>query len=231
MIMFTGIVQGVAEVLAVQDLTGLRRLRLQLPAGLQAALSIGASIAVDGVCLTVTGLNEHGGVEFDVMQQTLQVTTLAALRPGSRVNVERAARADAEVGGHPLSGHVDFKAQLGQVSHPANNRVWRIDIPAPWMRYVFEKGYVAVDGASLTVARCDRRADGSGWLEVWLIPETLRQTTFGTLDEGQALNIEVDRTTQAVVDTVERVLQQWAQQPHHPFAAAGLLSPGAAQSR
>lgn len=228
--MFTGIVQGVAKVESVQELTGLHRVRLALPADLQQAVSLGASIAVDGVCLTVCAWPGSGIVDFDVMQQTLEVTTLGALRPGHLVNVERAARADSEIGGHPLSGHIDFKAHLSQVLRPPNNRVWRLDIPSPWMRYVFEKGYVAVNGASLTVARCERRPDGSGTIEVWLIPETLRQTTFDVAGEGSELNIEVDRTTQAVVDTVERVLSQWAQAQGGPVLPPGGFNPGAAQS-
>lgn len=228
--MFTGIVQGVAKVESVQALTGLHRLRLGLPADLQQAVSLGASVAVDGVCLTVCAWSDTGIVDFDVMQQTLEVTTLGALRPGHLVNVERAARADTEIGGHPLSGHIDFKAHLLQVLRPPNNRVWRLNIPSPWMRYVFEKGYVAVNGASLTVARCERRTDGSGVIEVWLIPETLRQTTFDVFGEGNELNIEVDRTTQAVVDTVERVLAQWAKEQGSPVPALGGLKPGAAQS-
>lgn len=228
--MFTGIVQGVAQVDAVQHFTGLHRLRLRLPLALQSDVRLGASIAVDGVCLTVCEVSEAGSVAFDVMQQTLQVTTLGSLVPGTHVNVERAARADSEVGGHPLSGHIDFKAQLAQVQHPPHNRVWRINVPSPWMRYIFEKGYVAVNGASLTVARCERMADGSGWIEVWLIPETLRQTTFDARAQGNELNIEVDRTTQAVVDTVERVLQQWAQDRGIPLSAANQFNPGAAQN-
>jgi riboflavin synthase len=116
--------------------------------------------------------------------------------------VERAAKDGAEVGGHPLSGHIDFQATLVQVRRPDNNHVLRLAVPAPWMRYVFAKGYIAVNGASLTVADAGKNADGSGWFEVWLIPETLRMTTFGALAEGAAVNIEIDRSTQVVVDTV-----------------------------
>ncbi|MEP7280514.1 MAG: riboflavin synthase, partial [Rubrivivax sp.] len=112
--MFTGIVQGVAQVSAVEDRPGLRRLRLQLPPGFGAGLVLGASVAVDGVCLTASAL--HGAdpaapvaADFDVMQQTLGLATIAALRPGDAVNVERAACDGAEVGGHPLSGHVDVQ--------------------------------------------------------------------------------------------------------------------------
>ena len=228
--MFTGIVQGVATVLAIADRPGLRTLRLGFPPRFLAGVETGASIAVDGVCLTVTAFDEGVGdganadqawADFDVMQQTLSLTTLGGLREGSRINVERAAREGAEVGGHVLSGHVDFCAQVAQVRRPDNNCVLRFAVPAPWMRYVFAKGYIAVNGASLTVAEAGHEAGGGGWFEVWLIPETLRMTTFADKREGDAVHIEIERATQVMVDTVRRavderlgplmpVLEQWA---------------------
>ncbi len=207
--MFTGIVQGVARVARLEDRSGLRSFTLQFPPGFAEGLAVGASVATDGVCLTVTALEgaDHGAsaARFDVMQQSLALTTLGALAEGSRVNVERAAKEGAEVGGHPLSGHVDFKATLASIRTPENNRVLRIAVPPPWMRYVFAKGYIAVNGASLTVAEANRR---EGWFEVWLIPETLRMTTFGDKREGDALNIEIERATQVVVDTVRDALDE-----------------------
>ena len=94
---------------------------------------------------------------FDVMQQSLALTTLAGLREGCAINVERAARDGAEIGGHPLSGHIDFMARIGQIRRPENNCVLRFEVAAPWMRYVFAKGYIAVNGASLTVAEAQRQ--------------------------------------------------------------------------
>ena len=205
--MFTGIVQGVARVDAILDRQGLRTLRLRFPPAFDAGLQVGASVAVDGVCLTVTALHP-GGADFDVMQQTLALTTLGGLAAGDGVNVERAARDGAEVGGHPLSGHVDARVTVSSVRTPENNRVLRLDVPAPWMRYVFAKGYVAVNGASLTVAEAGRESDGSGWFEVWLIPETLRMTTFSAKVVGAALNLEIDRQTQVIVDTVRAAVDE-----------------------
>jgi riboflavin synthase len=199
--MFTGIVQGVSRVAQIEQRPGLRSLRLTFPDGFDSGLQVGASVSVDGVCLTVTALHD-GAATFDAMQQTLSLTTLGALAVGNTVNVERAAKQGAEVGGHVLSGHVDFKADVAAVRAPENNRVLRIAVPAPWMRYVFAKGYIAVDGASLTVAEAQRERDASGWFEVWLIPETLRITTFGDKRAGDALNIEIERQTQVIVDTV-----------------------------
>ena len=200
--MFTGIVQSVAQVAHVSDRAGLRSIRLEWPSAFAQGLAVGASVAVDGVCLTATRLHGEHAAEFDVMQQTLGVTTLGALAQGNAVNVERAARDGAEIGGHPLSGHIDCQARLVALQQPENNHVLKLAVPAPWMRYVFAKGYVALNGASLTVAEAGREVDGSGWFEVWLIPETLRITTFGDKRVGDALNVEIERSTQVMVDTV-----------------------------
>ena len=203
--MFTGIVQGVAQVATITDRPGLRSFELAFAPGFDQGLEIGASVACDGVCLTVTALPGPGRARFDVMQQSLGLTTLGALLPGSRLNVERAARDGAEIGGHPISGHVDCQGQLISLRRPENNHVLRIGLPASHMRYVFAKGYVAINGASLTIAEADRR---ERWFEVWLIPETLRMTTFGDKREGDALNIEIERSTQVLVDTVRDALEE-----------------------
>jgi len=203
--MFTGIVQGVAQVARLTDRPGLRSFELAFPAGFDDGLEIGASVACDGVCLTVTALPGPGRATFDVMQQSLGLTTLGSLQEGSAINVERAAKDGAEIGGHPLSGHVDCVGQILSIRQPENNHVLRIGVPASHMRYVFAKGYIAINGASLTVAEADRR---ERWFEVWLIPETLRMTTFGAKAQGAALNIEIERGTQVVVDTVRDALDE-----------------------
>ena len=203
--MFTGIVQGLARVVSITDHPGLRAFELAFPPGFDAGLDIGASVASDGVCLTVTTLPGPGRATFDVMQQSLALTTLGALAVGSAINVERAARDGAEIGGHPISGHIDCLGLVLSVRQPENNHVLRIGMPASHMRYVFAKGYIAINGASLTVAEADRRAR---WFEVWLIPETLRMTSFGAKRVGAALNIEIERGTQVVVDTVRDTLDE-----------------------
>jgi len=200
--MFTGIVQGIASVESVHDQPGLRHLVLRFPQGFDDELAIGASVACDGACLTVTELwADHAG--FDLMQQTLDLTRLGELHVGDRLNVERAARSNAEIGGHPLSGHIDFVATLAEVRHPENNHVLRISVPEAWMPYLFAKGYVALNGASLTIASVDRERC---CFEVWLIPETLRMTTFGHKAVGSPIHVEIDRTTQVIVETVQRLV-------------------------
>ena len=203
--MFTGIVQGVATVAAITDRPGLRSFELAFPPGFDTDLAIGASVACDGTCLTVTERTRPDHATFDVMQQSLALTTLGTLVVGSPVNVERAAKDGAEIGGHPISGHVDCLGQLLAVRQPENNHVLRIGVPASHMRYVFAKGYIAINGASLTVAEAHR---AERWFEVWLIPETLRMTTFGHKQAGDALNIEIERGTQVVVDTVRDALDE-----------------------
>ena len=208
--MFTGIVQAVARVAAIHERPGLRSLRLALPSEFASGLEIGASVACDGVCLTVTALHRDSDpgmteADFDVMQQSLALTTLGSLAVGSRLNVERAARDGAEIGGHPLSGHVDALGTVLALREPENNRVLRIGVPATHRRYLFAKGYIAVNGASLTMAEVDRR---EGWFEVWLIPETLRMTTFIEKGLGSGLNLEIERGTQVVVDTVRDALDE-----------------------
>ena len=206
--MFTGIVQGVARVESIEAREGLHTLHLKFPQGFDDELAIGASVSCDGVCLTVTERPAPGVASFDVMAQTLRLTTLGGLMVGSGLNVERAAKEGVEIGGHPLSGHVDVSARIAEIRRPDNNHVIRFALPAPWMRYVFAKGYVGVNGCSLTVAEASRERDGSGWFEVWLIPETLRMTTFGGKDVGDAVHIEIERSTQVVVDTVRDALDE-----------------------
>ena len=203
--MFTGIVQATATIAAIHDRSGLRTFTIQFPEGFCQDLAIDASVAVDGVCLTVTELLSPTQAAFDVMLQSLNVTTLGGYAQGARVNVERAAKDGAEVGGHPLSGHIDFAATLADVRVLDNNRVWRVAVPEPFRRYVFAKGYIALHGASLTVSEVNR---AEGWFEVWLIPETRRATVFEDKQAGDLLNIEIERSTQVMVDTVREAVNE-----------------------
>ncbi len=203
--MFTGIVQGVAKISELTERLGLRSFTLDFPDGFTEGLEIGASVSCDGVCLTVTQLRGETGADFDVMLQSLNLTTLGGFAQGGQLNVERAAKDGAEIGGHPLSGHIDFRAQIAEIRRPENNRVLRIAVPPQWMRYIFAKGYIAINGASLTVSDVNKAGN---WFEVWLIPETLRMTTFEHKDVGDELNIEIERQTQVIVDTVRAAVEE-----------------------
>ncbi|MBS0508189.1 MAG: riboflavin synthase subunit alpha [Proteobacteria bacterium] len=203
--MFTGIVQATAVIAAIEDRAGLRTFSIEFPPGFCAGLAIGASVATDGVCLTVTEITSPTQARFDVMQQSLAITTLGRYAVGQRVNVERAAKEGAEIGGHPLSGHIDCTATLAATRVLENNLVWRVAVPPAFARYIFAKGYIAIHGASLTVAEVNR---AEGWFEVWLIPETRRATVFEGVQVGDLLNIEIERGTQVVVDTVREAVQE-----------------------
>ncbi|WP_263911904.1 riboflavin synthase subunit alpha [Achromobacter sp. 79A6] len=203
--MFTGIVQGTAKIANIADREGLRTFTLQFPEGFCQDLAIGASVSTDGVCLTVTDILDANQATFDVMLQSLAITTLGSYREGDRANVERAAKDGAEIGGHPLSGHVDFTSEVVMVKSSDTNRLMRFSIPEAFRKYVFAKGYIAINGASLTVSEVNR---AEGWFEVWLIPETRRMTVFEDKQVGDSVNIEIERSTQVVVDTVRETVQE-----------------------
>jgi riboflavin synthase len=158
---------------------------------------------MDGVCLTVAALDAQG-VHFDVMAETLRLTTLGGFSAGDWVNVERSARVGDEIGGHPVSGHVDTTAVLVGIDQPENNHVLRFQVDPSWMKYIFSKGFLSINGCSLTVVAADRER---GTFEVWLIPETLRLTTFSDKKVGDRVNIEVERQTQVMVDTLSELLR------------------------
>jgi riboflavin synthase len=200
--MFTGIVQGTAEVVAIEEKENFRTHVVRLPEALLPGLEPGASVAHNGCCLTVTRI-DGDQVSFDLMQETLKVTNLGELKVGDRVNVERAARFGDEIGGHAMSGHILCTAEVSRVIDSANNRQVWFRLPAQWTKYVFTKGYIGIDGISLTIG--DVAGDT---FNVNLIPETLERTNIGSRQVGDRINIEIDPQTQAIVDTVERVMAE-----------------------
>jgi riboflavin synthase len=200
--MFTGIVQGTAELVALVPDQDMLRYQVQFPANALNEVTLGASIALDGVCLTVTEFSETEA-SFDVMQVTRELTTLGQKQPGDRLNFERAMRANAEIGGHLLSGHVAGLSQLVQIEPLGHGRVLTFSAPKDIAAYLFRKGYIGINGASLTIVEV---ADAQ--FSVSLIPETLRLTTFGALTVGDLVNLEIDSQTQTIVDTVTRFLAE-----------------------
>ncbi|MBX7143163.1 MAG: riboflavin synthase subunit alpha [Oligoflexia bacterium] len=202
--MFTGIVKGQGLIEEVTTKPGLHSIRILLPAGAEHELEVGASIAVDGVCLTVTQFRGRV-VDFDVMLETLNRTTLGTLEKGSLVNIERAARDGQEVGGHAISGHIDCTAEIVKIEAPENNKVMTFRVEAPWVRYIFQKGYIALNGVSLTISGVEKQA---GTFQVWFIPETLRLTSFAGKKIGDRINLEVERGTLVTVDTIRSYLDE-----------------------
>lgn len=204
--MFTGIVQGVANVVEVHELDAFRTHVIAMPEALREGLALGASVAHNGVCLTVTAIDGEN-VSFDLMRETLRLTNLGAISVGQCVNIERAARFGDEIGGHSMSGHIISMADVVAIEEAPNNRRLWFSLPEKLARFVFEKGYIGVDGISLTVGDV-RPGEQTGVVEfsVNLIPETLARTTLQARLPGEQVNIEIDPQTQAIVETVERVL-------------------------
>jgi riboflavin synthase len=209
--MFTGIVEDLGEVEAVEHRGDSARIHVRSAVVTQDARP-GDSIAVNGVCLTVTGIitsrpraegtppdppGPPRGFAADVMGETLKRSSLAAVAPGTKVNLERSVRLEDRLGGHLVQGHVDDTAVI---LHRAPHEHWevvRIGLPPGLARYVAYKGSIAVDGISLTVS-----AIGDDWFEVSLIPETLSRTTLGVKEPGETVNLEVD----VIAKYVEKLL-------------------------
>ena len=200
--MFTGIVQGVCPVVSCETHAGIARVAVDLD-DLARGLELGASIAINGACVTVTEI-DGSLVGFDLIKETIELSNLGELAAGTTVNVERSFRVGDEVGGHILSGHVAGVAVVTQIKSDDGHRLVTMAIQREWMAYLMLKGFVALDGASLTIAEIDRSA---ATISVSLIPETLARTTFGRLEVGDRINLEVDSQTQAIVDTVREVLK------------------------
>ena len=200
--MFTGIVQGVCPVVSCEIHAGIARVAVDLD-DLARGLELGASIALNGACVTATEI-DGSLVGFDLIKETIELSNLGGLVAGTTVNVERSFRFGDEVGGHILSGHVAGVAVVTHIKSDDGHRLVTLAVPREWMAYLMLKGFVALDGASLTIAEVDRSA---GTIAVSLIPETLARTTFSRVEVGDRINLEVDSQTQAIVDTVRAVLQ------------------------
>ena len=202
--MFTGIVQGAFPVREVVRKEGALSYAVELPDSLRIDLKLGASVSVDGTCQTVARL-EGPLVGVAANDETLRGTTLGALADGALVHVERSARQGDENGGHVLSGHVDGTAEIVLVERTAENLALAFRVPPELARYVFNKGFIALAGASLTVNRWD---EATQTFRVNLIPETIRLTTFGQKKIGDRVNLEIDRQTQVIVDTIDRAVRR-----------------------
>ena len=198
--MFTGIVQGTAKVVHIDKKDRFQTHVLVLEGALNEGLEIGASVAHNGCCLTVTKI-EGTQISFDLMQATLALTNLGELEEGDSVNIERAAKFGDEIGGHSMSGHSSLMAEISEVIDTPNNRTIWFTLPQESMKYVLAKGYIGLDGCSLTIGEVE-----DSRFSVHLIPETLERTLFGRRQAGEKINVEFDPQTQAIVDTVERVL-------------------------
>ena len=173
---------------------------VELPEDMAGGLQTGASVAHNGCCLTVTEADGRTA-RFDLMAETLDKTNLGRLKAGDLVNLERAARFGDEIGGHVMSGHITATTEILRIERTEHNTTMHFALPAALKPYILPKGFVGLDGCSLTIGSV-----GEDSFCVHLIPETLRRTLFGTRQAGDTVNLEIDPQTQAVVDTVGRIL-------------------------
>ncbi len=199
--MFTGIVQGMGTLSAIEDkYNGVRTHVVTLPIEMANDLQIGASVANNGCCLTITEIKGQQ-VSFDLIDSTLALTNLGQLTVGSAINLERAAKFGDEIGGHLMSGHIMCTTTISRIDSEGDNRTIWFALNNAIRPYILDKGFVGLNGCSLTIAKVTDQE-----FNVHLIPETLSRTLFGTCQVGDAINVELDPQTQAIVDTVHRVL-------------------------
>lgn len=206
--MFTGIIQTQAIVVSRTHTQGVLRLVVSVNEQYVKHLDLGASIAINGCCLTVVKVELSNQdvvaqVHFDVIDETLQLTNLGQLELGSLVNYERSVSFGTELGGHIVSGHIHCTAKIVQIVKLENNYKIQLSLPQKWQKYVLYKGFVSINGASLTVGNVDEHGF---WLH--LIPETLDITNLGAAVVGDEFNIEVDQQTYTIINTVENYMRQ-----------------------
>jgi len=202
--MFTGIVQGIASIQSIQTGTDFKTFTIQFPEESLLAIKKGASIAINGTCLTVTEADIKNNIAtFDVIQETLSVTNLDTLHTDDKVNFERAAKFGDEIGGHLMSGHIHAATKISRVIQSKDNYSIYFETPDEYQRYLFPKGFAGLNGCSLTLGEVNNKE-----FSVHLIPETLEMTTFKNCSVGELVNLEIDSQTQSIVDTVIHVLNE-----------------------
>nr|WP_279038215.1 riboflavin synthase subunit alpha [Snodgrassella alvi] len=201
--MFTGIVCGLGTVTSIQEYEQLRTIQVRLPEGACDNLTIGASIANNGCCLTITAI-KGDEVCFDVMAESLAKTNLGQLQVGDAVNIERATRYGDEIGGHIMSGHIFTTTTISKIEDTPDNRTVWFNLPESAAPYILTKGFIGLNGCSLTIGEVTTTE-----FNVHLIPETLNRTLFGRCQVNDRINLEVDAQTQAIVDTVQKYMQQY----------------------
>ena len=198
---FTGIVEGTGLVTKVDSSKNLTKISIQMPVAFSNGIKIGASVCVDGVCLTVSSINDNE-LSFDVIIETLNVTTFNEIKVNDVVNVERSMKLGDEIGGHMLSGHVSTTASISEIDNPENNHIISLSTDSENIRYIFPKGYIALNGVSLTVGDVDK---SNKTFNVYLIPETLRLTNLGSKTVGDKINLEIETQTRNMVDTISEI--------------------------
>ena len=198
--MFTGIVSGQGYIHKVKNNVDYTSITIKAPAGFSKNLKRGASVAVNGVCLTAKkGATDL--LEFDVITETLEKTNFKLLSKGNKVNLERSMKANTEIGGHLVSGHIHGVGVIKSINDRGQTKDLRIRPPASLMEYLFYKGYVGLNGCSLTIGKVFKSS-----FNIHLIPETIKVTNFQKMKKGDLINIEIDQTTINTVETIKKIM-------------------------
>jgi riboflavin synthase len=198
---FTGIVEGTGIVTEIVHSKNLSKLTVQTSTEFCQDIKIGASVCVDGVCLTICTI-DNDKLKFDIMMETLSVTTFDAIKEEDIVNIERSMKLGDEIGGHLLSGHVSSTVKISKIETPENNHILTFQTSSDVLKYIFPKGYVALNGVSLTIGEVDKVKKT---FNVYLIPETLRLTNLQNKLIGNRINIEIETQTRNMVDTISEI--------------------------
>ena len=200
--MFSGIVQTVGKIESIKDKNHIKTIRIETHGDYLEDIAIGQSVSVDGVCLSLVKKNKEY-CEFEAVEETINRTTLGSYKQGTKVNLEKSLKFGDTVGGHFVSGHIHTKGRIVEVELIGESKNILVEIEEKWIKYLTEKGYISVNGASITIGKVSKNT-----FYVHLIPETLKTTNLDELIYGNYVNLEFDQTTIAIVDTTERLINQ-----------------------
>ena len=200
--MFSGIVQTVGKIESIKDKNHIKTIRIETHGDYLEDIAIGQSVSLDGVCLSLVKKNNEY-CEFEAVEETINRTTLGSYKQGSKVNLEKSLKFGDTVGGHFVSGHIHTRGRIVEVELVGESKNILVEIEEKWIKYLTEKGYISVNGASITIGKVSKNT-----FYVHLIPETLKTTNLDELIYDNYVNLEFDQATIAIVDTTERLINQ-----------------------
>ena len=200
--MFSGIVQTVGKIESIKDKNNIKTIRIETHDNYPEDIAIGQSVSVDGVCLSLVKKNNEY-CEFEAVEETINRTTLGSYMQGTKVNLEKSLKFGDTVGGHFVSGHIHTRGRIVEVELVGESKNILVEIEEKWIKYLTEKGYISVNGASITIGKVSKNT-----FYVHLIPETLKTTNLDELIYDNYVNLEFDQATIAIVDTTERLINQ-----------------------
>ena len=200
--MFSGIVQTVGKIESIKDKNHIKTIRIETYGDYLEDIAIGQSMSVDGVCLSLVKKNNEY-CEFEAVEETINRTTLGRYKQGTKVNLEKSLKFGDTVGGHFVSGHIHTRGRIVEVELVGESKNILVEIEEKWIKYLTEKGYISVNGASITIGKVSKNT-----FYVHLIPETLKTTNLDELIYDNYVNLEFDQATIAIVDTTERLINQ-----------------------